>query len=227
MKVNILTIFPDIFIPFFTTGIVGKAVKENYLEYNLVNLRDYSGDSYGTVDDYPYGGGPGMIMKVEPVVKALESLNRPGKKYLLSPRGKVFNQDKAGEIAGMGDITFVCGRYKGVDERIRNYIDEEISIGDYILSGGELPSMVVIEAAVRLIDGVVGDPESVKTDSFEGELLDSPRYTRPRKFRGEEVPSVLLSGDHGEIEKWREKEARRITEKYREDLIKSKGDKDG
>lgn len=219
MQFNVLSIFPSVFVPFSEVGIIGKANSKGIISFNLIDIRNFSTDSYGTVDDYPYGGGPGMVMKVEPIVEALESLEERGEVYLLSPRGEIFNQSSARELAKKKVLSFVCGRYKGVDERVREFVDGEISIGDYILSGGEVAAMVVIETVVRLLPDVVGDPESVNTDSFEVGLLDSPTYTRPREFRGKKVPEVLLSGDHEKIERWRKEEAIKLTKEYRKDLM--------
>jgi tRNA (guanine37-N1)-methyltransferase len=219
MKINILSIFPSLFDSFMETGIIGRAKENGIISFNVVNIRDFSSDSYGTVDDTPYGGGAGMIMKVEPMVKALESLEERGKTYLLSPRGKNFNQKMARKLAKEEILSFLCGRYKGVDERVKDFIDGEISIGDYVLSGGEVAAMVIVEAVVRLLPGAVGDVDSVNTDSFEKGLLDSPSYTRPRDFRGKKVPEVLLSGDHGKIECWRQEEAIKLTKKYRKDIM--------
>jgi len=219
MEINILSIFPSLFNPFLETGIIGRAKEKGIISFNLINIRDFSSDSYGTVDDYPYGGGAGMVMKVEPIIKALESIEVKGETYLLSPRGKSFDQNMARELSNKEVLSLICGRYKGVDERVREFVDGEISIGDYVLSGGEVAAMVVVEAITRLLPGAVGDVDSVNTDSFEKGLLDSPVYTRPREFRGKEVPEVLLSGNHGEIEHWREGEAIKLTKKYRKDIM--------
>jgi tRNA (guanine37-N1)-methyltransferase len=221
MKINIFTIFPSIFEAFLETGIIGKAKDKGIISLKLIDIRNFASDSYGTVDDYPYGGGPGMVMMVEPIVKALESVEERGATYLLSPRGKNFNQRKAKELVKEETLSLVCGRYKGVDERVRGFVDGEISIGDYILSGGEVAAMVVVEALTRLLPGAVGDINSVNTDSFENGLLDSPIYTRPQVFREKEVPEVLLSGNHAEIESWREEEAIKLTRKYRKDIMKN------
>ena len=162
-----------------------------------------------------------MVMKVEPIFKALKSLEEKGGAYLLSPRGKRLSQEMAKELSKKKILSLICGRYKGVDERVRDFVDGEISIGDYILSGGEVAAMVVVEAITRLLPDAVGDVDSVNTDSFEKGLLDSPVYTRPREFRGKEVPGVLLSGNHGEIERWREGEAIKLTKKYRKDIMEN------
>ncbi|MEO0293058.1 MAG: tRNA (guanosine(37)-N1)-methyltransferase TrmD [candidate division WOR-3 bacterium] len=232
MNINIFSIFPSLFHPFLEVGIVRRAKEKGIVSFNIINIRDFASDSYGTVDDYPYGGGPGMIMKVEPIVRALESVEekKRGIVYLLSPRGEKFNQQMARNLAEKEALSLVCGRYKGVDERVRDFVDGEISIGDYILSGGEVAAMVIVEAIVRLLPGVVGNIESVNTDSFEKNILDAPYYTRPQDFRGKKVPDVLLSGDHKRIAKWREEEAIRLTKKYRMDIMSKtslKGDKSG
>jgi tRNA (guanine37-N1)-methyltransferase len=221
MRINILSIFPSLFETFLETGIIGRAKEKGIITFNLVDIRDFSSDSYGTVDDYPYGGGAGMVMKVEPICKALDNLGEKGEIYLLSPRGRCLDQNMARELSGKKILSLICGRYKGVDERIRGFVDGEISIGDYILSGGEVAAMVIIEVLTRLLPGAVGDARSVNTDSFEKGLLDSPVYTRPQEFRGEKVPEVLLSGNHGEIERWRAEEAVKLTRKYRKDILEN------
>jgi len=221
MKINIFSIFPSIFELFLETGIVGRAKEKEIIFFKLIDIRDFASDAYGKVDDYPYGGGPGMVMMVKPIVKAMESVEDKGTTYLLSPRGKNFNQEMAKDLSKEKTLSLVCGRYKGVDERVREFVDGEISIGDYILSGGEVAAMVIVEALTRLLPGAVGDVNSVNTDSFEKGLLDSPLYTRPRVFREKEVPEVLLSGNHAEIENWREEEAVKLTRKYRKDIMKN------
>jgi tRNA (guanine37-N1)-methyltransferase len=222
MKINILSIFPDLFTSFLDTGIVRKSYNKNLLDIEVTNIRDFASDSYGTVDDYPYGGGAGMIMMVEPIVAALESIENSGEVYLLTPRGKLFNQTLARELSNKKTITLICGRYKGVDERVRDFIDGEISIGDFILSGGEVAAMAIVESIARLLPGAVSDVNSIRSDSFENGLLDSPNYTRPKIFRGREVPLILLSGNHEEIKKWRKKEAYKLTKRYRADLLAQK-----
>jgi tRNA (guanine37-N1)-methyltransferase len=221
MEINILSIFPSLFKAFLKTGIIGRAKENKIISFNLIDIRDFSSDSYGTVDDYPYGGGAGMVMKAEPIVTALESISKKGEVYLLSPRGERFDQRMARELSEKEILTLICGRYKGVDERVRDFVDGEISVGDYILSGGEVAAMVVVEALTRLLPGAVGDVESVNTDSFERGLLDAPVYTRPQEFRGKKVPEVLLSGNHGEIEQWRKEKAVELTKKYRKDIMEN------
>ncbi len=222
MKINILSIFPDLFTSFLDTGIVRKSCNKNLLDIEVINIRDFASNSYGTVDDYPYGGGSGMIMMVEPIVTALESIENSGEVYLLTPRGKLFNQTFARELSNKKIITLICGRYKGIDERVRDFIHGEISIGDFILSGGEIAAMIIIEAVSRLLPGAVSDINSIRSDSFEDGLLDSPNYTRPKIFRGREVPQILLSGNHDKIKKWRKKEAYKLTKRYRDDLLAKK-----
>lgn len=191
----------------------------------MVDLRDFTEDRHKQIDDYPYGGGPGMILKPEPFFKAVEhiktteNLTDPAI-ILMTPQGETFNQGKAKQLAQCTEIVFLCGHYKGVDERVReNLVTEEISIGDYILTGGELTAMVVVDSVVRLLPGVIGDFESAETDSFEQSVLDWPHYTRPENFQGMRVPEVLLSGHHGEIEKWRRKKALERTQEQRADLL--------
>lgn len=191
----------------------------------MVDLRDFTEDRHKQIDDYPYGGGPGMILKPEPFFKAVEhiktteNLTDPAI-ILMTPQGETFNQGKAKQLAQSTEIVFLCGHYKGVDERVReNLATEEISIGDYILTGGELTAMVVVDSVVRLLPGVIGDFESAETDSFQQSVLDWPHYTRPENFQGMRVPEVLLSGHHGEIEKWRRKKALERTQEQRADLL--------
>jgi len=219
VKINILTLFPEFFQGFVSTGIINKARKNGIVEFEFVNIRDFSDNEYGSVDDYPYGGGSGMVMRVDIVHKALESLKEKGSVILLSPDGKVFNEDIAYELSKNETLSFICGRYKGVDARIENFTDMSISIGDYILSGGEIPAMVVIDAVVRLISGVLGNEDSAKTDSFVQGFLEPPIYTRPREYLGFKVPDILLSGNHKEIDLWRKKEAIRKTYLRRKDLF--------
>jgi tRNA (guanine37-N1)-methyltransferase len=221
MKINIFSIFPSIFESFMERGIVGRAKDNGLISFKLIDIRDFASDAYRTVDDYPYGGGPGMVMMVEPIVKALESIEERGITYLLSPRGENFDQKMARDLSKERNLSLVCGRYKGVDERVREFVDGAISIGDYILSGGEVAAMVIVEALTRLLPGAVGDVKSVDTDSFEKGLLDSPIYTRPQVFREKKVPEVLLSGNHAEIENWREEEAVKLTRKYRKDIMEN------
>ncbi len=228
MIIHVLTIFPDMFKYPLHQGILEKAQERGYVDINIHNLRDFADDRRGTTDDTPYGGGCGMVMKPEPVYKAVDHIKR---KYnietenvsviLVCPQGERFNQDMAKELKEKHTLIFICGRYEGVDERIRNLADREISIGDYVLTGGELPAMVVIDTVVRLIPGVVGNQDSIKTDSFFGPSLGYPQYTKPPVFRGLEVPQVLLSGNHNQIDLWRKKKSLERTRLRRPDILKN------
>jgi tRNA (guanine37-N1)-methyltransferase len=204
MRFDVITIFPQMFEKVFDYGVIKKAKEKNILEINIWNLREFANPPHREVDDYPYGGGVGMVLKVEPIFKAVEKIHlTQGKVILLSPRGEIFTQKKAKELSKEKQIIFICGRYQGVDERVREGIaDITLSIGNYILAGGEFAAMVIIESIVRLLPGVVGNYESVLSDSEN--KLDPPLYTRPREFQGMKVPEVLLSGNHKEIEHWKE-----------------------
>lgn len=221
LRIDIITLFPEIFFGPLGTSIVGRARKENIVEINAIDLREFTHDRHKTVDDKPYGGGPGMLMKVEPLYEAVQYLKKEGSKVILtSPRGEKFTQSIARELAGESHLIVICGHYEGVDERVRlSLIDRELSIGDYVLTSGNLPAMVMADAIVRLLPGALGDPESDRDESFENGLLEYPQYTRPPEFNGLRVPEVLLSGNHAEIEKWRREEALKSTEKNRPDLI--------
>ncbi|MBI4651537.1 tRNA (guanosine(37)-N1)-methyltransferase TrmD [Candidatus Desantisbacteria bacterium] len=224
MKIDILTIFPEMFTGPFNSSIVKRACEKKLLEINIHNLRDYTSDKHKVTDDVPYGGGPGMVMKPEPVFRAVRALGgrRAGKRIiLLCPQGRIFDQEKAKELAGEKEILFICGHYEGFDERVREYlITDEISIGDYVLTGGELAGMVVVDAITRLIPGVIGDKRSNQEESFSENMLDFPCYTRPEDFEGMKVPEVLLSGNHAEILKWRLDNRLKNTCKKRPDLLK-------
>ena len=224
MKVDVLTIFPEIFeAGYLRIGILGKAIEKNLISINIVNMRDFADDPHRSTDDRPYGGGEGMVMKAEPIVRAVESLGEIGinsLRILLSPQGETFDQRLAWELSTLERLVLICGRYEGVDERVREIcVDRKISIGDYVLSGGELAALVVIDAVARLIPGVLGNYGSVMEDSFKDWLLEYPHYTRPRVFRGKSVPEILLSGDHERIRMWRRKEALRRTAIRRPDLL--------
>ena len=225
MRVFIVTAFPQLLSSPLNESILKRAKEKKLVEIKMVDLRDFTEDKHKQVDDYPYGGGPGMILKPEPFFKAVEhiksseNLTDPSV-ILMTPQGETFNQRRAKQLAQSREIIFLCGHYKGVDERVRvNLVTEEISIGDYILTGGELAAMVVVDSVVRLLPGVIGDFESAKTDSFEQSVLDCPHYTRPENFQGMRVPEVLLSGHHGEIEKWRREKALAKTREQRADLL--------
>lgn len=222
---NILTIFPGMFEGVFQESLLKRAQEEGLLEINLINIRDYSTDKHNRVDDYPYGGGPGMVMKPGPVFRAFADINENADStphsIFMSPQGKTFDQQKAIQLTEHKEITILCGRYEGIDARIREeLIDEELSIGDYVLTGGELPAMVVVDAIARMIPGVLGDTDSIKEDSFYQGILGYPQYTRPSNFEGEEVPQVLMSGNHAKIDEWRRKEALRLTHLRRPELLK-------
>ncbi|PLY03272.1 MAG: tRNA (guanosine(37)-N1)-methyltransferase TrmD [Desulfuromonas sp.] len=222
MTFDILTLFPDMAGSPFAESIVGKAVDRGLLEINAHNLRDWATGRHQTTDDSPYGGGDGMVFKPEPAVAAIRALReqRPGAKVLLmSPQGKRFDQQEAARLANEPGLIFLCGRYEGFDERIRDYVDDEYSIGDFVLTGGELAAMVMIDAIARLVTGVLGSSGSAETDSFSDGLLEYPQYTRPVEFEGKRVPDVLLSGNHAEIARWRRHEQLRRTLQRRPDLL--------
>jgi tRNA (guanine37-N1)-methyltransferase len=224
MQFDILTLFPDLFSPLLKEGILGRAVKKGLVDVRLTNIRTFAQGLHKATDDRPYGGGNGMVMKPDTLFRSLRSIEKlegRSRVILLTPQGQIFDQSTAWELSRWDQLILICGRYEGVDERIRSdYIDMELSIGDYILSGGELGTMVVIEAVSRLIPGVLGGKRSSLEDSFEGGLLEHPHYTRPQVFKGKEVPSVLLSGDHEKIRIWRRTESLRRTLERRPDLLK-------
>ena len=224
MRFDILTLFPDLFPPFLKEGVLGRAVKKGMVDIRLTDIRSFARGPHKVTDDRPYGGGNGMVMKPGPIYRALKSIERISGRslvILLTPQGRTFDQSIAWELSSLDQLILVCGRYEGVDERIRaGYIDMELSVGDYILSGGELGVMVVLDAVSRLVPGVLGGERSNLEDSFEDGLLEYPHYTRPRIFEGEEVPAVLLSGDHEKIRKWRRAESLKRTLERRPDLLK-------
>jgi len=222
MKIDVLTLFPAMFAGPLDESIVKRAREAKLLDLKIHNLRDWTHDRHKTVDDKPFGGGPGMLLKVEPLFEAIENLQREKTKViLLSPGGRKFSQEIARELSQEKDLLLVCGSYEGFDERVREALaDDELSIGDYVLTNGALPAMVVIDAVARLLPGVLGDDESSHDESFSAGLLEYPQYTRPAEFRGMKVPEVLLSGNHAEIEKWRREQAKLRTEKQRPDLLK-------
>jgi tRNA (guanine37-N1)-methyltransferase len=222
MKIDVLTLFPAMFTGPLDESIVRRAREAGLLDLKIHNLRDWTHDRHKTVDDRPFGGGPGMLLKVEPLFEAVESLQREKTRViLLSPSGRKFDQSIARELAQAEDLLLVCGSYEGFDERVRAALaDDELSIGDYVLTNGALPAMVVIDAVARLLPGVLGDDESSRDESFSAGLLEYPQYTRPAEFRGMKVPEVLVSGNHAEIEKWRREQAKLRTERQRPDLLK-------
>ena len=224
MTVDVITIFPRMVEAALSEGVVGRARERGLVDIRVRDLREYTDDRHRSVDDIPYGGGPGMVMKPEPLFRAVEAIaaerGRPSAVVLMTPQGRRFTHAEAERLSRMDRLVVICGRYEGVDERVADaLVTDEISIGDYVLSGGELPALVVIDAAVRLVPGVVGDASSVETDSFAQGLLDHPHYTRPAVFRGMAVPEVLVSGHHGDIERWRRAEQVRRTEERRPDLL--------
>ncbi|MBW8864978.1 MAG: tRNA (guanosine(37)-N1)-methyltransferase TrmD [Verrucomicrobia bacterium] len=221
MKIDVLTLFPAMFAGPLDESIIMRARKAGLLDLKIHQLRDWTHDRHKTVDDRPFGGGPGMLMKPEPLFEAIESLKRESTKViLLSPSGRKFNQAIARELAEQKDLLLVTGHYEGFDERVREGLaDDELSIGDYVLTNGALPAMVVIDAVTRLLPGVLGDDDSSRDESFSHGLLEYPQYTRPADFRGMKVPEVLMNGNHAEIEKWRAEQARLRTKEQRPDLL--------
>ncbi|MBQ3337006.1 MAG: tRNA (guanosine(37)-N1)-methyltransferase TrmD [Selenomonadaceae bacterium] len=226
MLIDIITLFPEMFAGVFGESIIKRAVEKNILEIRFTQLRDFAFDKHKHVDDSPFGGGAGMVLKPEPVYRAVRDvLNRSDENFsrkiiITDPGGKVFTQAKAKELAKVEQLIFICGHYEGFDARIYDLADELISIGDYVLTGGELPAMVIVDAVARMLPNVLGSAESAATDSFFDGLLGFPQYTRPREFEGKIVPEVLLSGNHAEIKKWREEQSLNLTRTRRPDLIK-------
>lgn len=220
MKITVLTLFPDMFAP-LKESIIGRAVKNGKLNIEIVNIRDFSADKHSKCDDYPFGGGAGMVMMPQPVAAAIENVDpdHTARRIYLSPKGERFRQDKVFTLLNYGHIVLLCGHYEGLDQRVIDlYIDEEISIGDYVLTGGELPAMVVCDCVARYVDGVLSDA-SLVDESFSGGGLEYPQYTRPAEFKGIKVPEVLLSGDHKKIDGWRKAEAKKLTAARRPDLL--------
>lgn len=227
MRIDVLTLFPEMFDGVFGTSILGKARDKGLVSLNTVNFRDFANNKHGTVDDTPYGGGGGMVLKAEPIFGAVEHVlsedageDKPPRIILMCPQGEKLTQQKVQELAAEQHLIFVCGHYEGYDERIREHLaTDELSVGDYVLTGGELPAMVVIDSVVRLLPGVLGNEQSAVTDSFSDGLLEYPHYTRPAEFRGWKVPDELLSGHHAEIEKWRRRQSLARTLARRPDLL--------
>ncbi len=226
-RIDVLTIFPDLVEAFLGQAIVGSARENGIVELQAHDLRQWTDDRRRTVDDSPYGGGPGMVMKPEPLVAAIEVLagakgpDREAWVVLLSPQGTILDQARLEALAQTTHLVLVCGRYEGIDQRVVDLaVDEELSIGDYVLCGGEIPAMAVVEGVVRLVPGVLGNPESALKDSFGGGFLEGPQYTRPPVFRGHAVPEVLRSGNHAEIDRWRAEQARQLTRERRPDLLR-------
>ena len=223
MKIHIVTIFPELFRVPLSISIPGRVADRDLVEYDIVDLRSFTHDRHQTVDDYPYGGGSGMVMKPEPFWEAVESLDRDGPILLLSPRGKPFTHSDAVRYAVQPDLTILCGHYKDVDQRVADHLaTEEVSLGDFVLSGGEMAALAITDAVVRLLPGALGDHDSAATDSFyDDRRLSPPSYTRPAEYRGHDVPDVLQSGDHARIEAWRAEQAERLTRERRPDLTGS------
>jgi tRNA (guanine37-N1)-methyltransferase len=223
MRFDVLTLFPNMFSSPFNESILGKATQKGLIEIRLINIRDFALDKHQVVDDTPYGGGQGMVMKVEPIARAIERAKSDDPSawtVYLTPQGRPLDQEKARDLSLRSHLIFLCGRYEGVDERVREmFIDEEVSIGDYVLTGGELAAMVLIDAVSRLLPGVLGSDQSAEEDSFTDALLEYPHYTRPYEYRGRCVPEVLVSGNHAAISQWRRNEALRRTSLRRPDLL--------
>ena len=220
MNINVISVFPEI-IESSMHGVTGKAFKDKKANLKLFDLKKFSKTEYGSVDDSPYGGGEGMVLSAEPLADCIKEIYNPGHVVYLTPQGKRFNQKKSLELSQQKDLTFVCGRYEGIDQRfINSFINEEISIGDYVLSGGEIAACVVIDSILRNIEGVVGNKESVSKDSFSNGKLKGHVYTRPKEFRGDHVPEILLSGDHKKIEEWKLANSLWVTKEKRPDLFK-------
>jgi len=220
MRIDVLTLFPEMFAGPLDVSVVARARKSGLLDLQIRNLRDWTHDRHKTVDDRPFGGGPGMVLKPEPIFEAVEALaGEKSRVVMMAPTGRPFTQAIAKELAQVEHLLFLCGSYEGFDERIRTLIHDELSIGDYVLTNGGLPAMVVIDAVTRLIPGALGDDESATDESFSHGLLEYPHYTRPAEFRGMKVPEVLMSGNHAEIEKWRREQAKQRTAERRPDLM--------
>ncbi len=234
LKFHILTLFPKMFSSPFAEGIVARAMENDIVDISVHDIREHARDRYRSVDDYPYGGGPGMVMKPEPIFAAVQHLRDSGKSnegapiILMTPQGRVFNHAVAQELSEFDEMILICGRYEGFDERIRNnLVTDEISIGDFIMSGGEIAAMTLVDTVSRLIPGVVGQVESIKNDSFYNGLLQFPQYTRPASFQGMNVPEILLSGNHCEIDRWRKEQSVLRTKSRRSDLIPNVVAKEG
>ena len=223
MKIDILTLFPEMFVP-LRESIIGRAVENGRIEINLVNIRDFSADKHKKCDDYPYGGGAGMVMMPQPIAAAIASVDdkHEARRIYLSPKGRTFSQKMLGRLSSYGHIVLLCGHYEGVDQRVLDlYIDEEISLGDFVLTGGELPAMVVADCLARFQGGVLSEG-SLVDESFTNGLLEYPQYTRPQVFEGLSVPEVLVSGDHGKVDAWRREQAEKLTKELRPDLLEDK-----
>ena len=220
MKITILTLFPEMFDGFLTNSIIKRAIGKKVVEVKIVNIRDYTKDKYGRVDTPPIGGGAGLVMKCQPIVDALKDVcSSDSRKIMLNPRGKHFNQEMAVSLSKDKDLVLLCGHYEGIDERVNDYVDELVSIGDYVLTGGEIGAMAIADAVIRLLDGAITDV-SLDEESFNDNLLEYPQYTEPKDFEGKKVPDILYTGNHTAIEKYRRKESLRLTKEHRPDLFK-------
>jgi len=224
MKITVLTLFPEVMESLLEYSIIGKAIEKNLLNINYVNIRDYSQNKHKKVDDYPYSGGPGMLLKADSLSEALDDVIISKSKVIyMSPKGNLLNQNMVKDLSKEEDIVIISGHYEGIDQRvIENYVDEEISIGDYVLTGGELPALVLIDSVSRLIPGVLGNKNSHQNETFEDNLLEHPQYTRPFNYKGDKVPEILLSGDHEKIRRWKRYKSIEATIKNRSDLLKEK-----
>ena len=219
MKIKILTLFPEMFDGFLTNSIIKRAIVKKVIEIELINIRDYTTDKYGRVDSAPVGGGAGLIMKCQPIIDCInKNKSHNGHVIMLSPRGATYNQKKAHELLEKEEILLLCGHYEGIDERVNKYVDEQISIGDYILTGGEIGAMAISDSIIRLIDGAIAE-ESTEEESFENGLLEYPQYTEPYDYNGDKIPDILYSGNHEAIKKWRQKESLYLTKEFRFDLF--------
>ncbi len=224
MRIDILTLFPEMFVP-LKTSIIGRAVNSGKIEINVIDIRDYTLDKHKKCDDTPFGGGAGMVMMPQPIASAIEAVDpeHEAKRIFLSPKGRVFKQNVVLEYASLDRILLLCGHYEGVDQRVIDlFIDEELSVGDFVLTGGEIPAMAVVDAVSRYVEGVIKE-ESLSQESFASGNLEYPQYTRPQEFMGLKVPEVLTSGNHGEIDKWRRQKSLEITRERRPDLLKQEG----
>ncbi len=219
MRIKILTLFPEMFDGFMTNSIIKRAISKGIVEIKIINIRDYTKDKYRRVDSAPVGGGAGLIMKCQPIVDALkDNKGDASKTIMLSPRGSTYNQAKAKELSKLDDIILLCGHYEGIDERVNKYVDEQISIGDYILTGGELGSMIISDSIIRLLDGAIAE-ESISVESFDDNLLEYPQYTEPYDYNGDKIPDILYSGNHQAIDKWRKKKSLLLTKEHRPDMF--------
>lgn len=219
MNITILTLFPEMFDGFLTNSIIKRAISKEVVSVKIINIRDYTKDKYGRVDTPPIGGGAGLIMKCQPIVDALKDVSKKdSKKVLLSPRGSKYSQEKAVNFAKTEDLVLICGHYEGIDERVNDYVDELISLGDFVLTGGEIGAMAIADSVIRLLDGAIADV-SLNEESFNDNLLEYPQYTEPKVFEGKKVPDILYTGNHAAIDKYHRKESLRLTKKYRPDLF--------